>query len=103
MIRITFFNTDYNRPSTQTAPSSLQRNYALNSHLFTMENPDNAIARARYTNPGQKPPIQILSQLFAEVFVPGGFVRGSFVWKVLSGLVFVRSPFCRNTSVATES
>ena len=24
-------------------------------------------------------------------FCPGGFVRGSFVWKVLSGVVFVRS------------
>src|SRR6218665_2446457 len=30
--------------------------------------------------PGQKPLVQILSQLFAGVFV-----RGSFVWKVLSG------------------
>src|SRR6218665_702168 len=39
--------------------------------------------------------------------VRGGFVRGScqgsFVWKVLSGVVFVRSPFCQNTSVTTES
>src|SRR6218665_1881803 len=33
----------------------------------------------------------------------GGFCQGSFVWKVLSGLVFVRSPFCHNTSVTTES
>src|SRR6218665_2496154 len=32
-----------------------------------------------------------------------GFVRGSFVWKVLSGVVFVHSPFCQNTSVTTES
>src|SRR6218665_929470 len=24
-------------------------------------------------------------------FCPGGFVRGSFVWKVLSGVVYVRS------------
>src|SRR6218665_2590960 len=35
---------------------------------------------------GQKPLVQILSQLFAGVFV-----RGSFVWKVLFGVVFVRS------------
>src|SRR6218665_248807 len=36
-------------------------------------------------------------------FCPEGFVRGSFVWKVLSGVVFVHSPFCQNTSVTTES
>src|SRR6218665_1010481 len=33
-------------------------------------------------------------------FCPGGFVtfvRGSFVWKVLSGVVFVHCPFCQNT------
>src|SRR6218665_2914181 len=36
-------------------------------------------------------------------FCRGGFVRGSFVWKVLSGVVFVRSPFCQNTSVTIES
>src|SRR6218665_1923426 len=47
--------------------------------------------------PGQKPLVQILSQLFALVFV-----RGSFVWKVLSGVVFVRSLFCQNASVTTE-
>src|SRR6218665_2537216 len=52
--------------------------------------------------PGQKPPVQILYQLLAGVFVRG-FVRGSFVWKVLSGVVFVYSPFCQNTSVTTES
>src|SRR6218665_1044329 len=27
------------------------------------------------------------------------FVRGSFVWKVLFGVVFAHSPFCHNTSV----
>src|SRR6218665_1002877 len=32
----------------------------------------------------------------------GGFVRGSFVWKVLSRMVFVHSPICQNTSVTTE-
>src|SRR6218665_1536178 len=52
---------------------------------------------------GQKPSVNILSQLFARVFVRGGFVRGSFVLKVLSGVVFVRSPFCQKASVTTES
>ena len=51
---------------------------------------------------GQKPPVQVLSQLFAGVFVRG-FVRGSFVWKVLSRVVFVRSPFCQKTSITTEN
>src|SRR6218665_3040765 len=35
--------------------------------------------------------------------VRGAFVRGSFVWKVLPGVVFVRPPFRQNTSVTTES
>src|SRR6218665_283731 len=38
-----------------------------------------------------------------EGFFPGAFVRRSLVWKVLSGVVFVRTPFCQNTSVTTES
>ena len=32
-----------------------------------------------------------------------GFCPGASVWKVLSGVVFVRTPFCHNTSVTTES
>src|SRR6218665_90762 len=31
-------------------------------------------------------------------FCPGAFVRGSFVWKDLSGVVFVHSLFCQETS-----
>jgi len=34
-------------------------------------------------------------------FCPEFFVRVSFVWKFLSGVVFDHSPFCRNTSVTT--
>src|SRR6218665_2368600 len=40
--------------------------------------------------PGQKPPAQNLSQVFA-----GAFVKGSFVWKVLCGVIFVHSPSVR--------
>src|SRR6218665_170654 len=36
-------------------------------------------------------------------FLFRGFCQGSFVWKVLSVVVFVRSPFCQNASVTTES
>src|SRR6218665_573978 len=32
----------------------------------------------------------------------GCFVRVFFVWKVLFGVVFVRPPFCQNTSVTSE-
>src|SRR6218665_3512746 len=50
---------------------------------------------------GQKPPVQILSQLFVGVFVQGVcqgvFCLEGFVW-----VVFVHSPFCQNTSVTTE-
>ena len=52
--------------------------------------------------PGQKPPVQILSQLFAGVFIRG-ILSGVFCLEGLSGVVFVRSPFCQNTSVTTES
>src|SRR6218665_215038 len=37
-------------------------------------------------NPDKSPFVQNLFQLFARVFV-----RGGFVWKVLSGVIFVRS------------
>src|SRR6218665_1535849 len=33
----------------------------------------------------------------------GGFCLGVSVWKVLFGVVFVRTPFCHNTSVTRES
>src|SRR6218665_890809 len=69
----------------------------------TSRTPSPIFSRPSTTKPGQKPLVQILSQLFARVFVRGGFVRGSFVLKVLSRVVFVRSPFCQNTSVTTES
>src|SRR6218665_2760465 len=46
-------------------------------------------SRPSTKKPGQKPPVQILSQLFAGFFVRGCFVMGSFVWKVLFGVVFV--------------
>ena len=50
------------------------------------------------TKTGQKPIVQILSQLFAGVFVREVLSEGLLiVWKVLSGVVFVHSPFCQNT------
>src|SRR6218665_2537270 len=58
--------------------------------------------------PGQKPPCTNYVSIVRWSFCPGGFVRGSFVWKVLSGVDFVLGgfcpfPFCQNTSVTTES
>ena len=55
-------------------------------------------------NTRTKPPCTNYLLIVREGFYLGGFVRGSFVWKVLSGMVFVRSiPFCHNSSVTTES
>src|SRR6218665_2899925 len=76
--------------------------------------------------PGPSPPNKYVTHLGPPIFsrpstktrtkapctnslsiVRGGFVRevfrGSLVWKVLSGVVFVCSPFCQNASVITES
>src|SRR6218665_360501 len=60
----------------------------------TSRTPPPIFSRPSTKKPGQKPPVQILSQLFAGIFF-GGFDRGSFVWKVLSGVVFIRSPSVR--------
>src|SRR6218665_2644166 len=46
---------------------------------------------AWYKKLGQKPPVQILS-IVRGGFCPGVFVKGSFVWKVLSGVVFCPFP-----------
>src|SRR6218665_362539 len=35
--------------------------------------------------------------LSSRRFLTGGFCPGLFVWKVLSGVVFVHLPFCQNT------
>src|SRR6218665_2595254 len=59
-------------------------------------------SRPSTKNP-DKSPLYKFSLNCLRVFLSGGFVRGSFVWKILSGVVFVRSPFCQNTSVTTES
>ena len=55
------------------------------------------------TKTPDKSPLYKFSLNCSRGFLSGGSVRGSFVWKVLSGLIFVRSPFCQNTSVTTES
>src|SRR6218665_2924657 len=40
---------------------------------------------------------------FCPGVLSGVIVWGPFLWKVLSGIVLVRSPFCQNTSVTTVS
>src|SRR6218665_525530 len=59
-------------------------------------------SRPSTKNP-DKSPLYKFSLNCLRGFCPGGFVRGSLVWKVLSGVVFVHSFFCHNTSVTTES
>src|SRR6218665_3144484 len=59
-------------------------------------------SRPSTKNP-DKNPLYKFSLNCSPGFCQGGFVRGSLVCKVLSGVVFVRSPFRQNTSVTTES
>src|SRR6218665_3405533 len=59
-------------------------------------------SRPSTKNP-DKSPLYKFSLNCSRGFLSGGFVRGSFVWNVLSGVVFVHSPFCQNASVTTES
>src|SRR6218665_2080839 len=51
-------------------------------------------SRPSTKNP-DKSPLYKLSLNCLRGFYPRGFVRKSFVWKVLSGVVFVRSPSVR--------
>src|SRR6218665_1436915 len=69
------------------------------SHI---SDPPGFFSRPSRKNP-YKSPLYKFSLNYSRGFCPGGFVRASFVWKVLSGVIFVRSPFCQNTFVATES
>src|SRR6218665_3710642 len=55
------------------------------------------------TKTPDKNPLYKFSHNCSRGFLSCGFVRRYFVWKILSGVVFVCSPFCRNTSVTTES
>src|SRR6218665_3680296 len=55
------------------------------------------------TKTRKKAPCTNSLSIVCRGFCPGGFVRGSFVCKVFSGVVFVCSPFCHNTSIKTES
>src|SRR6218665_2483258 len=58
-----------------------------------------------FSRPSTKNPDKISLHKFSlncsRGFCPGGFIRGSLVWKVLSGVVFVHSSFCHNTSVTS--
>src|SRR6218665_890767 len=64
--------------------------------------PPRFFSRPSTKNP-DKSPLYKFSLNCLRGFCPRGFVRGSLVWKVLSGVVFVHSSFCHNTSVTTES
>src|SRR6218665_295284 len=52
--------------------------------------------------PDKSPPVQILSQLFTELFVKG-FCQKVFCLEGFVRKAFVPFPFCQNTSVTTES
>src|SRR6218665_1602790 len=52
--------------------------------------------------PDKSPPYKFSLNNCSRGFLSRGFVRGSFVWKVLFGVVFVHSPLCQNTIFKTE-
>src|SRR6218665_628522 len=52
------------------------------------------VRRPSTKNPDKSPLVQFCLNC-SWAFLSRGFVRGSFVWKVLSGVVFVRSCFVR--------
>src|SRR6218665_217208 len=60
-----------------------------------------------FTRPSTKNPDKITLYKFSlnclGGFCLGAFTRGCFVWKLLSGVIFVSTSFCQNTSVTTES
>src|SRR6218665_3646763 len=72
-------------------------------HESTSHISDPPIFRRPSTKNPDKSPLYKFCLNCSQGFLSWGFVRGSFVWKVLSGVVFVRSIFCQNTSVTTES
>src|SRR6218665_3200290 len=84
-----------------TTPVTLCHTSGTPQKYFTHLGPPRLFSRPSTKNP-DKSPLYKFSQLFAE-FCPGGFVRGSLVWKVLFGRVSVHSCFCHNTSVTTDS
>src|SRR6218665_1581859 len=56
--------------------------------------PPPIFSRPSTKNP-DKSPLYKFSLNCSRGFLFGSFVRGSFVWKVLSGVVFIRSPSVR--------
>ena len=54
-----------------------------------------------FSTPGKKNPDKSPLYKFS-LNCSRGFLSGGFVWKVLSGVDFVRFPFCHNTPVTTE-
>src|SRR6218665_1135825 len=64
--------------------------------------PPPIFSRLSTKNP-DKSPLYTISLNCSKGIFSGAFVKGSFVWKVLSVVVLVHSPFCQNTSAPTES
>src|SRR6218665_1869994 len=83
---VTLFLANFDPPSPYHTLSHIPGPPKSMSHIS-----DPPIFSRPSTKNPDKSPLYKFSQLFARAFV-----RGSFVWKVLSGVVFVRTPFCQN-------
>src|SRR6218665_1617343 len=106
------YNTAHKGPSIKYVTLFLANFYSPLSHFVTHPGtpqkyvtnlgPPRFFSRPSTKNP-DKSPLYKFSLNCLWGFCPGGFVRGSLVWKVLYGVVFVHSSFCHNTSVTTEN
>src|SRR6218665_2086228 len=95
---VTLFLANFNPPPSVTLCHTSRDPPKGKSHISDPP----IFYRPSTKNPGQKPPEQIFSQLFAGVFVRG------FCHRVFCVEGFVRSgfcpfPFCQKTYVTTES
>src|SRR6218665_3055069 len=95
---VTLFLVNFNPPPPVTLCHTSRDPHKSTSHI---SEPSDLLVGLVQTP--DKRPLYKFSLNCSRGFLSEGFVRGSFLWKFLSGVVFVRSPICQNTSVTTES
>src|SRR6218665_4013912 len=87
---VTLFLANFYPPSPVTLCHTSRDHTESTSYIL-----DPPIFSRPSTKNPNKSPLYKFSLKCSRVFLCGGFVRGSLVWKILSGVVFVRSPSVR--------
>src|SRR6218665_3565086 len=87
---VTLFLANFYAPSPCHTSSHIPGPPEITSHIS-----DPPIFTIPSTKIPDKSPLYKFCLNCSREFLSGGFVRGSFVWKVLSGVVFVCSRFVR--------